>query len=157
MTTAALTRSQIPQIGYAVSNRTTRSRPAERLAFTSTTSPGTRSPSAAIGSADDLGRAGRSLTRACSALAVEGRGPWPGSFYAWPLIAVVLIGLVVAGVALLSVTRRPRQGEDSVLDDALRRARCSPRPACHLWAFLLPAEAAAIRFWAALTLARGPQ
>lgn len=74
----------------------------------------------AIGSADDLGRAGRSLTRACSALAGEGRGPWPGSFYAWPLVAVVLIGLVMAGVALLSVTRRPRQGEDSVLDDALR-------------------------------------
>lgn len=74
-----------------------------------------------IGSADDLGRAGRSLTRACSDLSREGRGPWPGSFYAWPLAVVVLVGLAVAGVALASVTRRPRQGEDPGLDDALRR------------------------------------
>jgi len=75
----------------------------------------------AIGSSDDLGRAGRSLTRACSDFSVQGRGPWPGSFYAWPLAAVILVGLVVAGVALASVTRRPRQGEDPSLDDALRR------------------------------------
>lgn len=75
----------------------------------------------AIASADDLGRAGRSLTRTCSAISSEGRGPWPGSFYTWPLLAVVLIGLLVAGIALRSVTRRPRQGEDPVLDDALRR------------------------------------
>lgn len=34
---------------------------------------------------------------------------------------VVLVGLVVAGVALASVTRRPRQGEHPGLDDALRR------------------------------------
>lgn len=75
----------------------------------------------ALGSADELGRAGRSLTRACSEVSVEGRGPWPGSFYAWPLAAVVVAGLVVAGVALGSLTRRPRQGEDPGLDDALRR------------------------------------
>jgi len=75
----------------------------------------------AIGSADDLGRAGRSLTRACSDLSAQSRGPWPGSFYAWPLAVVVLVGLVVAGIALASVTRRPRQGEDPGLDDALRR------------------------------------
>lgn len=75
----------------------------------------------AIGSADDLGRAGRSLTRACSDISVQGRGPWPGSFYVWPLAAVILVGLVVAGIALASVTRRPRQGEDPSLDDALRR------------------------------------
>jgi len=75
----------------------------------------------AIGSTDDLGRAGRSLTRACSAISGERRGPWPGSFYAWPLAAVVVTGLVVAGFAVASVTRRPRQGEDRAVDDALRR------------------------------------
>ena len=75
----------------------------------------------AIASPDDLGRAGRSLNRACSDVSVEGRGPWPGSFYTWPLASVVLVGLVVAGIAIASVTRRPRQGEDPALDDALRR------------------------------------
>jgi len=75
----------------------------------------------AIGSADDLGRAGRSLTRACSDFSAEVRGPWPGSYYAVPLAAVVLVGLVLAGIALASVTRRPRQGEDRAVDDAMRR------------------------------------
>ena len=75
----------------------------------------------AIGAADDLGRAGRWLTRACSDNSSEGRGPWPGSFYTWPLVVVVLVGAVVAGVAVVAVVRRPRQGEDAVLDDALRR------------------------------------
>lgn len=75
----------------------------------------------AIGSTDDLGRAGRSLSRACSDISAEARGPWPGRYYAWPLAAVVLAGLVVAGIALVSVTNRPRQGEDPAVDDALRR------------------------------------
>jgi hypothetical protein len=75
----------------------------------------------AIASADDLGRAGRSLSRACSAVSAEGRGPWPGSYYSVPLAAVVVVGLVLAAVALASIARRPRQGEDAVLDDALRR------------------------------------
>lgn len=75
----------------------------------------------AIGSSDDLGRAGRSLARVCSDSSSQARGPWPGSYDAWPLAAVVLAGLVVAGRALVSVTRRPRQGEDLAVDDALRR------------------------------------
>lgn len=75
----------------------------------------------ATGSADDLGRAGRALNRACSATSAQGRGPWPGIFYAWPLAAVVVIGLAVAAIALGSVTSRPRQAEDLAVDDALRR------------------------------------
>lgn len=75
----------------------------------------------AIASADDLGRAGRALSRACSAVSAETRTPWPGGFYASPLAAVVLTGLVLAAVALTSVARRPRQGEDPGVDDALRR------------------------------------
>lgn len=75
----------------------------------------------ALGSADDLGRAGRSLFRQCTALQSESRGPWPGSFYSLPLALVVGLGLVVAAVALRQVVRRPRQGSDLAADDALRR------------------------------------
>ena len=75
----------------------------------------------AIAAADDLGRPGRALARACSAVSAEIRSPWPGSFYALPLAVVVVAGLALAAVALVSVARRPRQGEDPLLDDALRR------------------------------------
>lgn len=76
----------------------------------------------ALGSADDMGRAGRSLARSCSATVGDRLGPWPGSFYSLPLAAVLLAGLVVAAVALQQVTRRPRQGEDPAVDDVLRRS-----------------------------------
>ena len=75
----------------------------------------------ALGSTDDMGRAGRTLFRRCSALTAEGRGPWPGSFYSLPLAAVVGLGLLVAAVALHQVVRRPRQGGDLAADDLLRR------------------------------------
>lgn len=75
----------------------------------------------ALGSADDLGRAGRTLSRQCSELVSSSRSPWPGSFYSVPLAAVLLVGLVVAALALVQVVRRPRQGEDPRLDDDLRR------------------------------------
>jgi hypothetical protein len=74
----------------------------------------------ATGSADDLGRAGRSFARRCSAVLSGGTGPWPGSFYSVPLALVVVAGLLLAGFALRRVVRRPRQGEDTVVDDALR-------------------------------------
>ena len=75
----------------------------------------------ATGSADDLGRAGRSFARQCSAVLSGSTGPWPGSFYALPLGAVVLSGLLLAAVALGRVVQRPRQGEDPTVDDGLRR------------------------------------
>jgi hypothetical protein len=74
------------------------------------------------GSADDLGRAGRSLERRCSAVTGEGAGPWPGSYYALPLAVVVLCGLLAAGVVLTRVVRRPLQSEDRAIDEALRRS-----------------------------------
>lgn len=75
----------------------------------------------ALGSPDDMGRAGRSLFRQCTAFSSEARGPWPGSFYSIPLALVVGLGLLVAALALRQVVRRPRQGADLGADDALRR------------------------------------
>ncbi|UOY01543.1 hypothetical protein [Blastococcus sp. PRF04-17] len=75
----------------------------------------------AAGSPDDLGRAGRALARRCSAFVSEAVGPWPGSFYALPLVAVVVPGLVLAALALRRIVHRPRSADDARLDDALRR------------------------------------
>ncbi len=76
----------------------------------------------AAGSPDDMGRAGRDLVRRCSAVMAEGSGPWPGSYYAFPLSVVVLCGLLAAGVVLTRVVRRPRQSDDLAVDEALRRS-----------------------------------
>jgi hypothetical protein len=73
------------------------------------------------GAPDDLGRAGRQLVRQCSAVMTQAHGPWPGSFYAWPLALVVGGGLLLAGVAVVRIARRPSQAEDAALEDALRR------------------------------------
>jgi hypothetical protein len=75
----------------------------------------------ALGSGDDMGRAGRTLYRQCSAVRSEASGPWPGSFYSLPLAVVVGCGLLLAAVALRQVVRRPRQGVDRSADDVLRR------------------------------------
>lgn len=76
----------------------------------------------AAGSPDDMGRAGRDLVRRCSAVMTAGAGPWPGSYYAFPLAVVVLCGLLAAGAVLTRVVRRPRQGDDVAVDQALRRS-----------------------------------
>jgi hypothetical protein len=76
----------------------------------------------AVGSPDDMGRAGRDLVRRCSAVLTAGAGPWPGSYYAFPLAVVVLCGLLAAGVVLTRVVRRPRQSDDLAVDEALRRS-----------------------------------
>ena len=75
----------------------------------------------AAGSADDLGRAGRMLSRRCGPAAWESAGPWPGSYYSVPLVITVLIGLGTAGLTLRWITRRPRLDSSPELDDALRR------------------------------------
>lgn len=88
-----------------------------------------------IADADDLGRGGRSLAFTCTggggesagsgayssvSLIAGSTGPFPGSFYTAPLAIVLLAGLVLVGVALLRVLRRPRQVHDPLEDDALR-------------------------------------
>ncbi len=77
------------------------------------------------GSADDLGRAGRSLARECSAINSEAAGPWPGSYYSVPLAVTVGIGLLGAAAASLLIVRRPRQGGDHAVDDTARRQAVS--------------------------------
>lgn len=77
-----------------------------------------------MGSADDMGRAGRSLFRRCSPTTGESSGPWPGLFYSVPLGIAVAVGLLVAAVALRTVVLRPRSGSAPDLvaaDNALRR------------------------------------
>ena len=85
-----------------------------------------------LASADDLGRAGRAIAytgvddaqqAACAGL----HTPWPGSFYAVPILLVVLAGLAVALPSLRYVTLRPRLGTDdrAAADEALRRRAAS--------------------------------
>ncbi len=71
-------------------------------------------------SADDMGRAGRSL--ACRT-AVHGasQGPYPGSFYSVPLLAILALVSVVGLFAARAVVHRPRGFAPSEYgDDALR-------------------------------------
>lgn len=83
----------------------------------------------AWGSADDLGRPGRSFAVTCTQV-IDGtavqvgsaRGPWPGSYYAVPLLAALLALGLLAALALVAVVRRPRPSVDSLeLDTLLRR------------------------------------
>ena len=75
----------------------------------------------AMGSADDLGRAGRALTTVCGDVTTV-RGPWPGSYYAIPIAAALLVGLVAAAVTCRTIAARPAQGaEEADVDDAVRR------------------------------------
>jgi hypothetical protein len=74
----------------------------------------------AAGSPDDQGRAGRALV--CTF--PEGgasHGPWPGRFYTFPALAVVLAGLVLTALALRRVVRRPQPAGVAEGDDMLRR------------------------------------
>lgn len=74
-------------------------------------------------SPDDMGRPGRSLARQCTPDTGESHGPWPGLFYTGPLVVVVLVGLLMAYLAVRIIVRRPRFGSisDVAADDALRK------------------------------------
>jgi hypothetical protein len=60
-----------------------------------------------LGSPDDLGRAGRALAIDCGGGFSQRRGPWPGSFYAVPLAAVLVGGVLASWLAARAVVRRP--------------------------------------------------
>ncbi|WP_203920263.1 hypothetical protein [Rugosimonospora africana] len=74
------------------------------------------------GAPDDMGHPGRSLARQCTFDTFESDGPWPGLFYTGRLVAVVLVGLLMAYVAVRTIVRRPRPDgtSDLAVDDALR-------------------------------------
>ena len=83
----------------------------------------------AWGSADELGRAGRVLSERCTvvdpqlgAVVMGGsRGPWPGSFYAVPLVVALLVLAGLVALALRAIVNRPRPELDSRgLDTMLR-------------------------------------
>lgn len=48
-------------------------------------------------------------------------GPWPGTHYTVPSLSVVVVGLVLAGLVLRRVVRRPRLTDVVELDDVSRR------------------------------------
>jgi hypothetical protein len=73
------------------------------------------------GAPDDLGRAGRALVYRCDGVLSGATGPWPGAYYAAPLAAVVVGGLLAAGVVLAQVVRRPRPDLPREDDDRVRR------------------------------------
>ncbi|MEU8260398.1 hypothetical protein AB0C02_07230 [Micromonospora sp. NPDC048999] len=78
----------------------------------------------AAGSADDLGRAGRSLAYDCGEFAGGSHGPWAGSFYSFPLALVVGLGVLIAALAMYRLVGRPRPQDpagDLLRDDAERR------------------------------------
>jgi hypothetical protein len=96
----------------------------------------------AIGSPDDMGRAGRALTMTCSGV-TESHGPWPGSFYAGPALASLTAGTVACGYALRHITCRPG-------DEQERRNRALAITAA--WGLLISAPLAGAAWTAAGSL-----
>ena len=60
----------------------------------------------ALGSTDDMGRAGRTLRYVCPPFE-QGRGPWPGAYYTAPLLVVVVVGVLLALLVLRTTVARP--------------------------------------------------
>ncbi|WP_432126964.1 hypothetical protein [Streptomyces sp. bgisy082] len=99
-------------------------------------------------SPDDMGRAGRTLSVACTGL-TESRGPWPGLFYGLPVLAALAAGTAACGYALRRITGRPAPGGDSAAtaDDA-RRRRERARAVTAAWGLLVSAPLAGAALFA---------
>ncbi len=93
-----------------------------------------------VASADDLGRAGRSMAYRCRNATVcdDGSfGPWPGSFYTVPAMIGLVLALALTAAALTAAVRRPRNGGEPIVaavDDAIRRQSISTAVASALLA-----------------------
>ncbi|MBV7295943.1 hypothetical protein KRX51_08480 [Corynebacterium sp. TAE3-ERU12] len=79
------------------------------------------------GSADDMGRSGRAITAYCQPdqfgyASTTTATPWPGSWYAVPILIVLAVCAIVAVSAVLVVHRRPALPVELLdVDKALRR------------------------------------
>jgi hypothetical protein len=75
-----------------------------------------------LASPDDQGRPGRSIS-VTGPSCTHSSGPWPGSFYAAPILLAIVMGLLVTLPALRYVAVRPRliDAVTTSVDDALRR------------------------------------
>ncbi|GLW99244.1 hypothetical protein [Microtetraspora sp. NBRC 16547] len=75
-------------------------------------------------SADDMGRAGRALAMSSPDGTVRSvTGPWPGWFYAWPMLAVLATAFLLSALVVHRVVQRGRPGLDvaaRAVDDAQR-------------------------------------
>ncbi|WP_424534323.1 hypothetical protein ACOZ38_28980 [Sphaerisporangium viridialbum] len=75
-------------------------------------------------STDDLGRAGRELAMTSPDGTVRSAtGPWPGWFYAWPMLAVLATAFLLSALVVHRVVQRGRPGLDAAaraVDDVQR-------------------------------------
>ncbi|MEW1791213.1 hypothetical protein [Streptomyces niveus] len=85
-------------------------------------------------SADGAGRAGRALVESCQG-GTYVTGPWPGPYYAWPVLGGLGVGSVVCGLTLRRVTARA--GEDE-------RRRVRARVTVGAWGVLVAAPLFAV-------------
>ncbi|MGI5489275.1 hypothetical protein [Microtetraspora malaysiensis] len=74
--------------------------------------------------ADDLGRPGRTLALTSADGTMRSAvGPWPGWFYAWPMLAVLAAAFLLSALVVHRVVQRGRPGLDAAaraVDDAQR-------------------------------------
>jgi hypothetical protein len=78
----------------------------------------------AMGSADDMGRPGRSISTVCEATS-QSRAPWPGSFYGGLMLYGVGLLAVATFAAAAAVAERPRVGATSPETDMRLRRESS--------------------------------
>ncbi|MFJ2031810.1 hypothetical protein [Streptosporangium sp. NPDC087985] len=75
-------------------------------------------------SADDMGRPGRSLVaHNPDGTVSQSTGPWPGWFYAWPILAALVGALLLSALVMHRIVRRGRPGLDPAaraVDEAQR-------------------------------------
>lgn len=64
----------------------------------------------AVASPDALGRAGRAVTVTCRGV-TKPLGPWPGLFYATPVLVSLVLGTAACGWALRRIAHRPGENQ----------------------------------------------